>query len=342
MKTLRRNNRKTATASLIILLTTMILAVLSQSILVANAQLVATVIILPSVGGTTIPAQGYYSYNETQNFGIAATADPGYTFQYWSVTGDYTPGHTTGSTVVFLDENGNPYQGIQRPNPNSAIDSLTFANNPANISHGYGYTYIYQAVFAPTVTPTPTPPVTSNDTAIVIMQPSVGGTTDPPAGTHVYANGTSFVFTATPDPGYTFQYWVVNGNFTPGHTTGSVSIIYDENGNPILEIPRPNPNVTIDSFTFTNNPANVSHGYGYTFSYTAVFAPIAASPSPSPTASPTASPTVSPTATPAPTESPSPSPAPAADNTTLYIVLIVVVVIIIIAAIAAVMMRHKK
>jgi len=341
MKTLRRNNRKTATASLIILLATMLFAALSQSIMVANAQTVATVIILPSIGGTTVPAAGTYTYNETENFGIEAIPDSGYTFQYWSVSGDYTPGHTTGSIVVFLDEDGNPYQGIQRPNPNSAIDSLTFTNNPANISHGYGYTYIYQAVFAPTVTPTPTPPVTSNDTAIVIMEPAVGGTTDPPAGTHVYANGTSFVFTATPDPGYTFQYWVVNGNFTPGHTTGSVSIIYDDNGNPILEIPRPNPNVTIDSFTFTNNPANVSHGYGYTFSYTAVFAPIAASPSPSPTASPTASPTVTPTPTSTPTPIPSPSSAPA-DNTTLWIVVIVVVVIIIIAAIAAVVMRRKK
>lgn len=337
-----RTTKKTISGSLILLILAMLIAILGQSLMVAHAQGDANVIILPSIGGTTDPLAGNYTYANGTEFVLTAIPDAGYTFQYWTVSGDYTSGHGAIQTTYIVDpDTGDIIGQIPRinPNANSTIDSLTFTANPANISHGYGYTYIYQAVFTPLTEPTPTPTnvtTPTNDTAIVIMEPSVGGTTNPPQGVYAYPNGTSFTFTATPNPGYTFQFWVVNGNVTPGHTAQQFTILYDDNGNVIAQIPRANTNTTIDSLTFTTNPVNVSHGYGYTYAYTAVFAPIpaaTASPSPTVTASPTA----------APTASPSPTPEPSSGFPTIYIVaIVVVVIIIIIVAVAAVMMRRKK
>jgi len=323
---------------MILLTTTILFAILSQAIMVANAQdEVATVVIQPSVGGTTDPVSGTYTYVNGTEFVLTATPDTGYTFQYWVVSGDYTPGHDGPTQVTYIidEETGEVIGSIPRPG-STGVDSLVFTNNPANISHGYGYTFVYQAVFAPITEPTPapepTPATPTNDTAIVIIEPSIGGTTNPAAGTYAYPNGTNFVLTATPNAGYTFQYWIVNGNTTAGHLPGQVSVITDDEGNVIASIPRPNTNSSIDSLTFTANPANISHGYGYTYAYSAVFAPIVVTPSPPPTV----------TASPTPTISPSPTPAPAAGLSTEWIIAIVVVVIIIIAAIAAFAMRRKK
>ena len=342
MNSLSKTTRKAIKGSLILLIATMLFIILSQAIIVANAQGdEAVVIIQPSIGGTTDPASGTTTYANGTNFVLTATPDAGYTFQYWAISGNYTPGHITQQPTIIIDPDTGEIIG-QVPRVGSTdIDSLTTTVNPLNVSHGYGYTYVYQAVFAPTTEPTPSPinGTISNDTAIVIMEPSIGGTTNPSAGTYAYANGTNFVLTATPDAGYTFQYWIVNGNVTPGHiTTGKVSVIYDENGNIIAEIPRQSTEPgTIDSLTFTANPANVSHGYGYTYSYSAVFAPIpVATPSPSTTVAPTASPTAAPTA------SPTPTPASSSGFPTIYVVAIVVVIIIIIVTFAAVMMRRKK
>jgi len=332
---LRRNNRKATAGSLILLVAIMLLAALSQAILVANAQTdVATVIMLPSIGGTTDPPAGTHEYANGTTFIFTATPDPGYTFQYWVVSGDYTPGHYNGTQTIIYDPDTGEIVGSfpKIPIPAAGIDSDTWTTNPANISHGFGYTYTYQAVFAPINAPTPSPSVNSNDTAIVIMQPSQGGTTDPPAGVHAYANGTNFILTATPDPGYTFQYWAVSGDNTPGHYNATQDLIYNPDTGELIASfpPLPPTNTDIDSLTFTTNPANVSHGYGYTFSYTAVFAKIpVATPSPSP-------------ATPAPTASPIPSPEPATDYTTVWIIAIVTVVIVIIIVIAAVKIPRKK
>jgi hypothetical protein len=50
--------------------------------------------------------------------------------------------------------------------------------------------------------------VNAQDQATVIVTDTIGGSTDPAAGTQTYADGTSVTFTATADNGYAFQDWI--------------------------------------------------------------------------------------------------------------------------------------
>ena len=55
--------------------------------------------------------------------------------------------------------------------------------------------------------------VNAQTQATIIMLDSVGGTTDPAAGTQTYNDGTTVALTATPDSGSVFQNWIIS---TPG------------------------------------------------------------------------------------------------------------------------------
>jgi hypothetical protein len=55
---------------------------------------------------------------------------------------------------------------------------------------------------------------------------TVGGTTDPDSGTYHYHNGDSANVTAIPDIGYSFDYWLFNGEV---RTENPISILMDSN-----------------------------------------------------------------------------------------------------------------
>ena len=149
------------------------------------------VVILQSIGGTTSPAPGSYSYDNGHVLTLTATPNANFTFHYWIVTGSYTPGHLAQPQYI-------PDVTGQFPTVPSNIytaptqDSVVFATNPASITCGYGYTYTYQAVFdpvnsttpvIPTTTPTPIPTVaptstvapTATASAEVSPTPTTGG-----------------------------------------------------------------------------------------------------------------------------------------------------------------------
>jgi hypothetical protein len=100
---------------------------------VANAQSSITLQILPSVGGTTDPGPGNYTYYEGGARAIlTATAEPGWQFSYWLFFGPNMGGHQSGM-----------------------MESNVIYDNPADVTHNYdygGYTYTYQAVFVPSST----------------------------------------------------------------------------------------------------------------------------------------------------------------------------------------------
>ena len=50
--------------------------------------------------------------------------------------------------------------------------------------------------------------VNAQGDATVIVNDTIGGTTDPTPGSHTYADGTSVTFTATADTGFAFQDWI--------------------------------------------------------------------------------------------------------------------------------------
>jgi uncharacterized integral membrane protein len=333
---MKRNKNKTGAITLVLLMA-FLFAIVNQNISSVVAQSdVATVIVMPTTGGSTDPAAGMYTYSNGTTITINAIPDTGYAFSYWLISGDVLPGHTAAQTLPSTIIDPDTGQIIQAfpPIPNNvAIDTLTFKTNPANITCGYGYSYTYTAIFTPISQPSPAPGSTD---AVVIVMPTTGGTVDPATGSHTYSNGTAIVLSATPDTGYVFQYWLISGQLTAGHPTGAPSQVINPDTGEITLVPRPaEPSSLsgIDSLTFTTNPTHITCGYGYTYTYTAVFGKVASTASPVLTSTPVASVSNVPTSTPI---------AQAGTDWTLLIVGIVIVIIVVIAAVAAVMMRKKK
>jgi hypothetical protein len=205
-------------------------------------QKVAIVVVVASVGGTTDPAPGTYTYAEGETINLEATASDGFKFLYWIISGSYTPGHNLQPITYPVNAVDDPNYIPPVPSPSLvAVDNLVTSLNPLKVICGYGYTYSYQPVFAPT-----TEPAATSD-AIVVMLDSIGGATDPGPGTYRYSNGSTIVLKATPDEGYDFVYWVTVG--ADGHP-----------------------------YTFIDNPTSIICGYGYTYSYQPMFAPSGAAP----------------------------------------------------------------
>lgn len=205
---------------------------------------VAIVVVVASVGGTTNPEPGVYKYNYAATITLEATPDTGYRFLYWSISGSYTPGHNQPPINYPVNAEEDPDYVPDFPDPSEvAEDSLILSTNPLQIICGYGYTYVYEPVFAPT-----TAPPATNDAVVVVLD-SIGGSTNPEPGTYTYRDGSVINLEATPDSGYTFQYWVAVGE--DGHPTA-----------------------------LTDNPTGITCGYGYTYSYQAMFAPSDAAPAP--------------------------------------------------------------
>jgi hypothetical protein len=111
------------------------------SSLPSNMATAAIVVVLKAAGGTTTPAPGSYALEDASALMLTATANSGWKFAHWTISGAST------------DHGGSPL-------------NLMPTDNPYSVDHGYGYTYYYQPVFTPTgsseptptgATPTPTP-----------------------------------------------------------------------------------------------------------------------------------------------------------------------------------------
>ena len=120
-------------------------------------------------------------------------------------------------------------------------------NNPTSLTVASGAEYAVQPVFTPIQQAIPSAPTTDYSTAaIVVILSAVGGTTTPAAGTYALANAASFNIQANAASGFVFDHWVIGGSLT-GHGAYSFT-----------ETP-------------SNNPYNVNHGYGNTYTYQPVF-----------------------------------------------------------------------
>lgn len=67
----------------------------------------AQVILTTTVGGTTEPVPGQYTYPNNTKFEIKAVQDTGYRFAYWSISGEFLPGHNLPLVIIPLDPTGN-------------------------------------------------------------------------------------------------------------------------------------------------------------------------------------------------------------------------------------------
>jgi len=202
---------------------------------------VAKVIIIASIGGTTTPAYGEYTYPNNTKFEIKAIPNAGYRFSHWVISGEYLPGHNLPPILVPAEI---PEDWVPKfPSPSDiAMDSLVTSQNPLDVVHGYGYTYQYQPVFVPISTPgTPI-------AGTVVILEAVGGSVNPGAGTYTYVSDAIVTLTATAASGFEFDRWIISGGPLPGH--GDI-----ENG------------------VVTDNPLTTHAVEGEIYNYQAVFSP---------------------------------------------------------------------
>ena len=118
------------------------------------------------------------------------------------------------------------------------------------------------------IPPSQLPPPTNPNDANVILAATAGGTTDPVTGIHEYPNGTVITLTATPQKGFKFQEWVIDGLYTDTNNLPPIYLTADEN--PADAPPRP---AAEDRLVLTTNPLRILCGYGWSFQYQAVFVP---------------------------------------------------------------------
>lgn len=93
---------------------------------------VATVIVLPSIGGATSISAGTYNVTSGEDIALSAVPSEGFFFKYWVISG-YMPGHdqelaldtnvTSTNPITIICEQGNTYR-IQAVFTNSADSTL--------------------------------------------------------------------------------------------------------------------------------------------------------------------------------------------------------------------------
>ncbi len=184
----------------------------------------------------------------------------------------------------------------------TAGDSYNSLDNPISFTVKGGVTYALQPSFQQ-LQPIPgqSLPTTLSTAAVVVILASAGGTVSPAPGSYALADASNFNLTAKANSGWQFSNWIISG---PNLSHG---------GYPFTATP-------------TDNPYNVNHGYGNTFTYQAVFTPVGGSTTPTPSSGSTAP----------------PGGSTAIGASMIDIVIIVVLVVIVIALIAVVALRRRK
>jgi hypothetical protein len=239
---------KCTTISLLLLLSSTILLSLAPSALAQTNT--AEVILAATVGGTTSPAPGTYTYDSGTAITLTATPDANYVFKYWTISGGYISAQNAPPLIIpsaWIDpttgelvdpDTGEPIVLINPGATGATYDILTATQNPLGVVCGYGYTYEYQAVFDHA-------PPTERTEAIVVVKSAAGGSTNPGVGTYTFAEGGEVTLTATATSGYVFQYWIASGTGTSGH----------------------------ENTLIVDNPLTVTCGVGLTYEYQPVFTP---------------------------------------------------------------------
>ena len=169
--------------------------------------------------------------------------------------GSYT--YASGTNVTFTESAGD---GFIWSEWQVATDAGAVVYTDTSITLNITSDTEVSAIFTPiqSIPPATLTGTTALTNAIIVVVAGVGGTTTPAPGTYALSNAATTDLTAIPDSGWTFDHWVIAGY----PLTHGVYAFTD---------------------TPTENPYNVNHGYGETYTYEAVFSPTSTSTSPTPT-----------------------------------------------------------
>jgi len=215
-----------------------------------------TLTINATVGGTTSPPPGNYTYGYNASVTVTAVPDPGYIFDYW-VSGFWLMGNQNPNTImmvknVSLEAVFENAASAQRTLTITAVAGGTTDPPPGNYTCGYmanvtvtaipdpGYmfdhwTSVYGDNFGTqnpwmlmmnwnfTIQPL-FENATSGPRTLTIWSAS-NGTTDPPPGTYTYDYGENVTVTAIPQNGTYFGGWSLDQ--TSGGMSNPITITMD-------------------------------------------------------------------------------------------------------------------
>ena len=209
-----------------------------------------TLTISATIGGSTDPAPGAYTYSGGTTVAVNALPSSGYRFDHWvfdsSPTGSVNPinilmnsSHTlqavfaeTHTLVISASAGGttNPAPGTYTydnptnvtvqaiPNPNYRFDHWMYddvnVGSQTTITVYVGSGHSLQAMFS-----------LINYTLTITS--TAGGTTNPAAGTYTYASGTTANVSASANSGYVFDHWMLDGS--PAGSSSTISVLMTGN-----------------------------------------------------------------------------------------------------------------
>jgi hypothetical protein len=212
-----------------------------------------TLVISVPQGGTTNPAPGTYTYDNPTNVSVQAIPSADYFFDHWVCDG--VGKGSQNPIIVYVGSSHSLYAVFSVINYTLTIQTTT-GGNTSPIPGSYVYA---SGSFVP-VTATPNVnyvldyweldgvnvgfanpySVTMNQNHtlkaffkfslvnyVLTITATTGGTTNPAAGTYTYANGTSVNVAATPNTGYQFDHWVLDGS--PAGSVSPISVLMTSN-----------------------------------------------------------------------------------------------------------------
>lgn len=257
-----------------------------------------TLTISSSVGGTTNPAPGTYTYDNPTDVDVQAIPNANYYFDHWvydganigstnPITIHVGSGHTlypvfslinctltitssTGGTTnpsagTYTYANGSMASVTALPSPGYQFSSWILNGSPAGsanpISILMAGNYTLQPVFA-------------QITYQLKIETTTGGTTNPVPSTYTYATGSLVQVTAIPNANYTLDHWELNGGNVGSANPYTVTMNQNHTLKAVLKSSPPQPPLSVSisptsGSTYVNQAlAFSSYPSGGTGSYT--------------------------------------------------------------------------
>jgi len=211
-----------------------------------------TLTITATAGGTTDPAPSSYVYASGSSVMVTAVPDVNYKFIRWEIDGSNV---TDNPITVLMDKDYTLHAVFElltyrltilssdggttdpAPGPHIYVNG-TYASVTAIPDTYYMLDYWLldgnnvssaNPIFVLMTDDHTLQPVFARINYTLTISATAGGTTNPASGTYTYSAGTTVEVTATPDAGYRFDHWVLNGS--PAGSDNPISILMDSNHN---------------------------------------------------------------------------------------------------------------
>jgi len=241
-----------------------------------------TLTITATAGGTTDPAPGAYVYASGSSVIITAVPDANYKFIHWEIDGSNV---TDNPITVLMDKDYTLHAVFEL-----LTYRLTILSSDGGTTDPVPGTYTYVNGTYVSVTAIPETyymldywlldgnnvssanpisvlmtddhtlqPVFARINYTLTISATAGGTTNPAPGTYTCSAGTTVEVTATPDVGYRFDHWVLNGS--PAGSDNPISILMDSNHNLQAVFAETHTLIIIASEGGTTNPSPGTYIY---------------------------------------------------------------------------------